>query len=396
MGTTVWIDALAGVAGDMLAGAFIDAGVPIEVLSAAVAAVLPDAVELSASAVQRNGLHATKFDVAIVERDAPHRHLADIRAMLDKANIDSRVRESATAVFERLGAAEAAAHGVAIEAVHFHEVGAADSISDIVAVCAALDWLDASEVVFSDIALGSGTVRTEHGELPVPTPAALRLTEGLSVFAGGKGELATPTGIALLATLGRQDDFPRMRVTRSGAGAGTKDFPDRANVVRVVIGEVDHARDTLVIECNVDDMDPRLWPAAIDALMSVGAADAWLTPIVMKKGRPAHTLTVLCARDRVDPILDCLFVQTSTIGARVVEVNKIALDRAFARVSVDGHPIAVKIAGRAGRIYNVSLEFEDVARAAGALGLSQRLVLERARLAASESGYITGAEFTSA
>ena len=393
MGTIVWVDALAGVAGDMLAGAFVDAGVPLEVLSTAVQAVLPDAVALSASAVQRNGLHATKFDVNLIEQDAPHRHLADIRNLLESAGISPRIRDSATAVFERLGAAEAAAHGVAIDEVHFHEVGAADSIADIVAVCAALDWLDASEVVFSDIALGSGTVRTEHGELPVPTPAALRLTEGLSVLAGGKGELATPTGIALLATLGRQSVFPHMRIARSGAGAGTKDFPDRANVVRVVIGDVNHARDTLVIECNVDDMDPRLWPAAIDVLMAAGASDAWLTPIVMKKGRPAHTLTVLCNRERIDPILDALFEHTSTIGARIVEVDKIALDRTFARVTVDGHPIAVKVAGRAGRIYNVSLEFEDVARAAVALGISQRAMLDRAESAARDAGFVTGAVF---
>lgn len=393
MGSTVWVDALAGVAGDMLAGAFVDAGVPLEVLAAAVEAVLPGACTLTATSVQRNGLHATKFDVVISEEDAPHRHLSDIRELLLAADIEAAVRDRALAVFERLGAAEAAAHGIDIEAVHFHEVGAVDSIADIVAVCAALAWLDATEVVFSDIALGSGTVRTAHGELPVPTPAALELTRGLIVLATGKGELATPTGLALLTALGRQDDLPRMRVERSGSGAGTKDFADRANVVRVVVGEADHARDTLVIETNIDDMDPRLWPAVIDALLHAGAHDAWLTPIIMKKGRPAHTLTVLCARERIDPLVDTLFRETTTIGARVIEVDKVALDRRFARVLVDDQPIAVKLAGRGGRVYNVSIEFEDIARAAIALGQTQRAVLAQAQQAAQAAGFITGAEF---
>lgn len=393
MGSTVWVDALAGVAGDMLAGAFVDAGVPLEVLAAAVEAVLPGACVLTATPVQRNGLHATKFDVVIRETDAPHRHLRDIRELLLAAPIDATVRDRALAVFERLGAAEASAHGIDVEAVHFHEVGAVDSIADIVAVCAALAWLDATEVVFSDIALGSGTVRTAHGELPVPTPAALELTRGLIVLGVGKGELATPTGLALLTALGRQDDLPRMRVERAGSGAGTKDFPDRANVVRVVVGEADHARDTLIIETNIDDMDPRLWPAVIDALMHAGAHDAWLTPIIMKKGRPAHTLTVLSARERIDPLLDTLFRETTTIGARVIEVEKVALDRRFERVLVDHQPIAVKLAGRGGRVYNVSIEFEDIARAAIALGQTQREVLAQAQQAAQAAGFTTGAEF---
>lgn len=393
MGKTIWVDALAGVAGDMLAGAFVDAGVPLEVLESAVEAVLPGACVLTSTAVQRNGLHATKFDVTVTETESPHRHLSDIRAMLLAADVDAEISDRALAVFDRLGAAEAAAHGVDIDEVHFHEVGAVDSIADIVAVCAALVWLEATDVVFSDIALGSGTIHTAHGELPVPTPAALELTRGLVVVAVGPGELATPTGLALLTTLGRQDHLPRMRVLRSGSGAGTKDFPDRANVVRVVVGEADHAQDTLVIETNIDDMDPRLWPAVIDALMRTGAHDAWLTPIIMKKGRPAHTLTVLCARERMDSLMDTLFRETTTIGARVVEVDKVALDRRFEGVVVQGQPIAVKVAGRGGRIYNVSLEFDDIAHAAIALGRTQRDVLAQAQEAAQAAGFITGAEF---
>lgn len=393
MGTTVWVDALAGVAGDMLAGALVDAGVPLDVMADAVTAVLPGAVALSTHLAQRNGLHAVKFDVAVLEEHPPHRHLSDIRELVATAGLDPRISERVIAVFERIAAAEAGAHGIDIDTVHFHEIGAADSIADIVAVCAGFVWLDVTDIFFSDLALGSGSVRTEHGDLPVPTPAALRLTHGLTVLSVGTGELATPTGIALLATLGHQSDLPRMRIIGSGVGAGAKDFPGRANVVRVVVGETHHAAEPLLIECNIDDMDPRLWPAAIDALLAAGANDAWLTPIVMKKGRPAHTLTVLCTRSHIDPLLEVLFRETTTIGARVIEVVKVALDRRFEHVDVDGQVIAVKLAGRHGRIYNVSIEFEDIAHAAVALALPPREVLKAAEDEARARGFVVGAEF---
>lgn len=393
MGSTIWVDASAGIAGDMLAGALVDAGVPMRVLQDAVAAVLPDAARLTSTDVIRAGLRATKFSVEVEEQGSPHRHLSDIRARIDAAQISASVRERSIAVFERLGAVEAAAHGVDIEQVHFHEVGAIDSIADIVAVCAAVDWLEADELLFSDIAVGSGTVQTEHGVLAVPTPAVLRLAQGLRIAAVGSGELATPTGVALLTTLGRQGEMPSLRVQRSGSGAGSKDFPNRANVVRVIVGDALARTDTVVIEANIDDMDPRLWPAAIEALMRAGASDAWLTPIVMKKGRPAQTVSVLCSRDHVDAVMDTLFRETTTIGARVVDVDKLALDRGFAEVDVDGHRIGVKLAGRAGHIYNVSVEFEDVARAARALARTQRDVLDAATAAAARSGYAVGSAF---
>lgn len=389
MGHTIWVDASAGVAGDMLAGALIDAGAPLAAVDAAVQAVLPNAVQCSVRQVERAGLRATKFDVAVVETDAPHRHLSDILALVDGAALLPRVRERIHAVFLRLGEVEARAHGIPIEAVHFHEVGAADSIADIVAVCAGLEALDVDDLRFGTIALGSGSVRTEHGLLPVPTPAALGLTHGLQVTAGGSGELATPTGLALLVALGEQAALPTMRVLASGSGAGSKDFADHPNVVRVVVGQQE-AGIAILIEANVDDMDPRLWPAAIEALMAAGAQDAWLTPIVMKKGRPALTVSVLCRQRDTESLLETLLRHTSTIGARVIEVGKVALERRFEQVVVQGHPIAVKLAGRHGRVYNVSLEFEDVAAAAAALGQPQRQVLEAAQVAARESGWVEG------
>ena len=203
-------------------------------------------------------------------------------------------------MFRRLAEVEASAHGVPVEDVEFHEVGSWDSVADVVGTCAALHLLGVEDVVATRIALGSGTVRTAHGLLPVPVPAVLGLVDGWQVEAGGNGELATPTGAALLTTYATaQGPLPALDVVTSGVGAGTRDPAERPNVVRVVLGTrpapvaPDASRPMVVLEANVDDLDPRVWPTVLTALMDAGAADAWLTPILMKKGRPAHTLSVL-------------------------------------------------------------------------------------------------------
>ncbi len=384
----MWIDASAGVAGDMLAGALVDAGVPIDVMRGAVEAVLPRGVALEAAAVQRAGMHAVKFDVHVLEASAPHRHLTTIRDAVEHSSLNPVLRASISAVFERLGHAEAAAHGIAVDEVHFHEVGAADSIADIVAVCAGLDWLGVSTLSFSVLELGHGAIQGAHGRIPVPTPAALHLTQDCRVKSEFAGESATPTGLALLTALGTQAPPPAMRLLATGAGAGSKDPADHANVVRALVGEADSGQ--LLLEANVDDMDPRLWPGAIEAIMHAGALDAWLTPIVMKKGRPALTLSVLCSSTARPSVEEAILQCTTSIGMRVVEIEKIALERGFTEVQVAGHRVAVKYAGRLGRIYNVSVEWEDVAAAAKATGMAEREVLTSATLAAEALGLVPG------
>lgn len=389
MARVLWVDASAGVAGDMLAGALVDAGVPIDIMREAVDSVIPGMVTLTSTAVARAGLAATKFDVTVVEADAPQRHLSTIRSLLDDSGLDLAVRGQVLRVFTRLAEAEAAAHGVSIDEVHFHEVGAADSIADVVAVCAALHWLKIEELRFSVLELGHGSVQAAHGRLPVPTPAALRLSAGCVVTSDHSGECATPTGLALLTALGEQSGLHSLRVARTGVGAGSKDPSDHPNVVRVVVG--DAAREQLLLEANVDDMDPRLWPGALEAILQAGARDAWLTPIVMKKGRPAHTLSVLCTDDTRTAVEEAVFRNTTTIGLRVLDIEKVALDRGFASVEVRGHQIAVKYAGRLGRIYNVSIEWNDVAAAAALLGIPERDLLTEAQEAAAVAGYVDGA-----
>ena len=293
-----WIDASAGVAGDMLLGALLDAGAPLPDVQAAIDAVIPDSVRLAVDTVNRAGLRATKLSVQVLAPDPPHRTWRAIEQRLHTADLADRVRADALAVFGRLAEAEGRVHGVPPDQIHFHEVGALDSVADIVGSCAALHALGIERLTAGAVAVGSGTVRAAHGEIPVPVPAVAELARGWRIQAGGAGELTTPTGMALLAALAECTDLPALSVEAIGTGAGTRDTPGRPNVTRVLLGDAldAHADDEetlVVLEANVDDLDPRLWPGVLTRLLDAGAADAWLVPIVMKKGRPAHTLSVL-------------------------------------------------------------------------------------------------------
>jgi uncharacterized protein (TIGR00299 family) protein len=392
-----WVDASAGVAGDMLLGALVDAGACLSAVQGAVDAVLPGAVRLRTEEVTRAGVRATRLRVDLVEPDSPHRTWMAVRSLVEGASLVEPVRESAVRVFERLAGAEARVHAMAVDEVHFHEVGALDSIADVVGSCAALYDLGIGRLVVSTIALGSGRIRSSHGDVPVPVPAVLELARGWQVSAGGEGELATPTGMALLTALGAASGpLPTQQVERVGVGAGSKAFPDRANVVRVVVGSDIDAEDAdnateLVIEANVDDLDPRLWPTVMAAVLEAGAADAWLTPILMKKGRPAHTLHVLATPERARALQEVIFTHTTTIGIRSTVVAKTALSRTWVDVELLGGTVPIKVAHRGGVIVSATPEFEDVAALAAATGQPVRAVLARASAAATQAGLEPGA-----
>jgi len=390
-----WVDASAGVAGDMLLGALIDAGAGLAAVQAAVDAVIPGAVRIEVVELSRGGMRALKADVTVLANTPEQRNWRSVRARLAALPLNP-VRTAALRVFERLAAAEAHVHGLPIEDVHFHELGALDAIADIVGVCAALDDLGVSELSVGTIALGSGRVQGAHGDMPVPVPAVLELTRGWRVRSGGPGELATPTGVALLTELASQGNLPELLVASVGIGAGSRDPLDRANVVRVVIGEprpAPNAETVVQLECNVDDLDPRLWPAVIEALLKNGAADAWLTPILMKKGRPAHTLHVLCAPDLAARLREVVFGHTSTIGLRQRAVEKFVLPRAMVRVQLHGAAVRIKLAHRDGRIVNAMPEFEDVVAVARALDVSVGAILAEASAAARSAGIVAGAHW---
>jgi hypothetical protein len=397
-GRHAWVDATAGVAGDMLLAALVDAGAPLATLQAAVDAVAPESIRLTSAPVRRAGMRAVKVDVQLVAEDQVHRSWRDIQVMLEHADLAAQVRERARRVFRRLAEAEARVHGVAADEVHFHEAGGWDSIADVVGVCAALDCLGVTSMSCSAVALGSGRVAASHGDLPVPVPAVLEMSAGWRVLSGGQGELATPTGMALLTALSEESrDLPAMSVRAVGVGAGTRDVPGHPNVVRVVLGDQTgrpaEPGDPVVmsvLETNVDDMDPRVWPSVLASLLDAGAADAWLVPIVMKKGRPAHTLAVLTPVSRRDVLRRLIFELTSTIGVREVAVTRIALDRFWVPLPVAGGQVRLKVAHCGGEVLHATPEFDDAAQVAAERSVPVRRVLEEAVAAAEREGFVPG------
>lgn len=386
MSRTGWLDVSNGVAGDMILGALVSAGVPLDIMAHALRPLeLP--ITLHADDVSRGGLASVKVSVSFPTTDQPTRTWREVRDMLTR--LEDPLRGTAQSVFAALADAEASVHGTEPEQVHFHEVGALDAIADIVATCAGLHALALDRLVVTPIALGGGTARTAHGSIPVPVPAVLALLRAARA-PGRSGpdefEVSTPTGVALVTTLA--SDFgpmPDMTPTAIGVGAGTRDPHHRPNVVRLVVGDrADAATESapgsaVVLETNVDDMDPRLWPGVIAALIEAGAGDAWLVPIAMKKGRPAHTLCAIVSADRSAAVRAVMFRETTTIGIRETRVAKHALHREFRTVEVDAHAISVKLGVLPdGQIVNASAEWDDVARAAEELGRPAKQVLAQA------------------
>jgi pyridinium-3,5-bisthiocarboxylic acid mononucleotide nickel chelatase len=402
-----WIDASAGVAGDMLLGALVDLGAELPSIQGVVDAVLPETVRLTGTEVIRAGLRSCKVDVEVLADDHQHRNWRDIRTMLQRAVLSDPVRDMALRTFDTLAVAEARVHGVTSDQVHFHEVGSWDSIADVVGVCAAVYLLGIDSVSAGPVALGSGRARAAHGDMAVPVPAVLELSSGWEVFAGGAGELATPTGLALVRSLADTcEALPRMRVEATGVGAGTKDPADRANVVRMVVGTLAetssgpddlHRERLAVLEANVDDLDPRVWPDVLARLMDAGAADAWLTPTLMKKGRPAHTLSVLCHDAHQARLRDLTFTLTSTFGIREYAVDRVALERDWRPVEVAGQVVRVKVSlGTDGRIRHATPELDDAAAAATSTGIPLRQVLADAGSAAEAAGLRPGTRLSPA
>ncbi|HEX2362320.1 MAG TPA: nickel pincer cofactor biosynthesis protein LarC [Jiangellaceae bacterium] len=384
-----WLDCSSGASGDMLLAVLIDAGAPLGLMQQAVDAFAPEPVQLRVEEVHRRGLRATRVHVDAAE-STTRRTWNEIRQLLDDdTRLTGDVRRTARTAFERLAEAEARVHGVPSAHVHFHEVGALDAIADVVGVAAGFSCLGLSELHVSPVALGSGTVSSDHGLLPVPPPAVVELLTGAPTFGGDAGvELTTPTGAALISTLATGwGPQPPMAVARQGIGAGGRELPDRANVLRLLVGEpLTVAASTMVLEANVDDMDPRLWPLVLSHLLEAGASDAWLTPIVMKKGRLAHTLSVLVDGPALAAVRSAVFTETTTIGLREVTVHKRALDRAERSIEIDGHRVRVKTATLDGMLVNAQPEYDDVVAAATAAGRPVKAVLAEATAAVRAAG----------
>jgi len=364
----------------MLVGALVDAGADSRAVIGAIVS-LETGATVSFEKVKRCGIAATKYRVVVQEAHA-HRHLSHIVTMIERADIPERAKQNAVAVFRRLGAAEAEVHQVPIEKVHFHEVGAADSIADIVGAAVAFELLQVDTVVSSPLNVGSGTVKTQHGILPVPAPATARLLQGAPVYARGPAaELTTPTGAAVAATLAASFGvLPPMTIAATGYGAGDYDFPEMANVLRVILGRptgADEALTVAVIEANIDDLNPQVLAYASERLLESGALDVTLEPIVMKKGRPGNLLRVIARPENREALAQMIFAETSTLGVRLYTAERRVQARTVTEVETRFGKVRVKVSSEG----SYAPEYEDCRRIARESGVALKDVIAEANYA---------------
>lgn len=386
-GQTAWIHCCSGVAGDMLLGALLDAGADLDAVREAVETLGIDGWTLDTEPVLRGGIAATRAVVGTPGEGHHHRTWSTIRTLLQDAagrGLPAAVHAWAHSTFSALAEVEGALHRTSPDDVHFHEVGALDALVDVVGTCAALHDLAISEVVCSPIATGHGSVGAAHGQLPVPAPATAKLLVGLPVVGLDEAvELATPTGVALVRTLATSfGPVPAMTVRSTGFGAGGRELEGRPNVVQVLVGTRGRgsSEDAVLLEANVDDVTGEVLAHAVARLLAAGAADAWITPIVMKKGRPAHTVSVLADPLSAPALAAVLTAETGTLGVRTSTWAKWPQPREVLTVEVDGHVIHVKVTPEGRR----KVEFDDAAAAAAALGRPVREVLVAAEAAATD------------
>jgi uncharacterized protein (TIGR00299 family) protein len=384
-----YFDAFSGISGDMTVGALLDLGLPLADLERAIRGLGLDDCELTLTRKDDGAIHAAKFDVRTTAAQ-PERTFPTVRAILARGSLPPRVRERAVETFRALAEAEAKVHGTTPDHVHFHEVGAVDAIVDIVGAALGIETLAIDAIYVSPLPLGSGTVESAHGTIPVPGPATIELLRGFAVRPGdGEGELVTPTGAAILRGFGAVSGAPPSFVAgRVGYGAGTRRLRDRPNVLRIILDEASRraeryaADEMLVIETDIDDMSAEVYGHVSELLLALGAADVTLVPTQMKKGRPGVRLHVLARPELRDAIAAAIFAETTTIGLRFHPVGRLKLERRIEEVWTVYGPIAVKIAGGGDQPRTVAPEYESCRAAAERHRVPLRVVYDAARRAA--------------
>ena len=391
-----YFDCYAGASGDMILGALLDAGLPIEHLRREIAKLRLSHYALEVEKVTKQGIGGSQAHVIIDQEhhSQHHRHLAHIREIIDNSDLDQAVKQKGQAIFQRLAEAEARVHRTSVEAVHFHEVGAMDAIIDVMGSVIGLAALDIDQTFCSPLHVGSGTVQCTHGTLPVPAPATAELIKGKPVYSTGvKGELLTPTGAAILTTLATGfGPLPAMAVEGIGYGAGTAE-PGIPNLLRLVTGTArDDSGDydiqqTVTMETSIDDMNPQLYDHVMGLLLDAGALDVFLTPLHMKKNRPGTLLTVICRQEDMAGLADILIEETTTIGLRWRVENRIKARREIRQIQTKHGPIHVKLARKDGRIINLTPEYEDCKRMALEKQVPLKQVLADVRLAAATHNF---------
>lgn len=390
---TLAVDARYGAAGDMFLGALVDLGADLTIAQKAIDSLYPDLIRLQSEVVDRAGVPATKVSVVELQQPDESRLWSDIEARILDSSLSPKVKEFTYRIFDLLAQVEADAHEVAISDVHFHEVGAVDSIADIVGAAALLESLGITHLQCGFLEVGSGYTESQHGRLEIPAPATARMLTCAPYTTALKGEALTPTGAAIISALGEIKSSVHLSA-QQGAGAGSRNPKEYPNILRVsILNDMDNV-DQSQLESNIDDIDPRLIPVAIEKLMAAGALDAWVEPIMMKKNRPGFTLKVLCTKSDEKKLGEIIFKETSSIGYRSLTVEKTALERHFISIELRGAPISVKVSLSEGRIMQVSPEFDEIYALGESIGVPTRVLMDEARVAASDRGLVYGAEFS--
>jgi uncharacterized protein (TIGR00299 family) protein len=386
---TLYFDCFAGASGDMILGAMVAAGVDPEALRDQLSLLNVDGFKINFETTDRSGLSATHARVETTDQ-SKHRHLSHIQRIIEDSGVTDAVKELSLRIFTRLAAAEARVHNEPIEKVHFHEVGALDAIVDVVGAAVCFDLLKIDRFVSSPLHVGSGMIEMAHGRFPVPPPAVAELLRGAQFYSGDiKGELLTPTGAAIITTVCQEyGPIPRIKTERTGSGAGTREYDNFPNVLRVLVGETeagntgDAASERLwMIETNLDDASPQIVGHVMDRAFENGALDCYFTPVQMKKNRPGVLLSVLCAPAQREALMNLLFTETTTLGIRSYEVERRALRRSVVEVETQYGPIFVKVAHLNGRVVNEMPEFEQCREAAIRANVPLKVVEEAARVA---------------
>ena len=361
---TIYLDCFAGISGNMMLGALLHAGVPEELLRQQLSTLPIDGYELLVTKVEKNGIEAVYVDVQMTHHHHHHRHLSDIFQIIEQSNLTEKVKQDSKKIFLLLAQAEAKVHGTTVEKIYFHEVGAVDAIIDIVGAAFGLDYLGIQEIYTSKLQVGTGFVKCCHGLMPIPAPATAELLAAIPYYNGDiASELVTPTGAAIIAALGTSyGKMPENFISKTiSYGAGTWDLTI-PNVLRMHVGEIPaqaKASETMVVEANIDDLNPQVYPYVMEKLLGIGALDVTLTPIIMKKNRPAITISVLIDSPLLDEVCKILFTETSTIGLRYYNINRKVATRKSIPVTVPWGQATVKISSYDGKVCSITPEYED-------------------------------------
>lgn len=368
-------DCFSGISGDMNLGAMLDLGIEESYLKSELDKLNLRGWEIKVEKAQRHGIHGTKVTVKQTMHEHAHRHLSDIEKIIDGSSLGGDVKELSMKIFRKIAVAEAKVHGIPVEEVHFHEVGAIDSIVDITGAAICFAALNPDAVFVSEIELGSGFVKCDHGNLPVPAPATAEIVKGMPVRTGGVGfEATTPTGAAILSALGTEfGSTQAVKITRTGYGVGHKEHPDIPNLLRVSLGETASNSATghkaLLIESNIDDMNPEFYDHISERLFKAGASDVYFSQIIMKKGRPGVVLKVICETGIEDAVKDIIFKESTTLGIRIFEFRKETLAREFGKISTVYGEITIKKSFYENLPVSVKPEYEDCKRIASEKGI---------------------------